>query len=184
MVIKNKLESMKKINELGLNRFPEQLFKAGKTDKVEKFLETYPEKYYAIRDKTKAGGTFKFSVAFDDVLKEIEGYSLFTISVSSDSYEANQLLTGEIQVTTTGEIYAILSVDPRASSRDATISPTFNIKTHMLDEKLNSIPCFYMIYHYIKSKFLEDVVVEFSIFDRPVGIKKEKIVVYEIRTDY
>ena len=29
-----------------------------------------------------------------------------------------------------------------------------------------------------------DVIVEFSLFDKEVGIKKEKIVVYELRTHY
>ena len=38
MLIKNKLESMKKIGELGLNKFPEQLFKAGEQEKVKEFL--------------------------------------------------------------------------------------------------------------------------------------------------
>ena len=58
MLIKNKLESMKKIGELGLNKFPEQLFKAGEQEKVKEFLDCYPAQYYAIRDKSKAGGIF------------------------------------------------------------------------------------------------------------------------------
>ena len=34
MEIKNKLESIKKINELKLNKFPEQLFNKGKIEKM------------------------------------------------------------------------------------------------------------------------------------------------------
>ncbi len=52
MKIRNKLESTKKINELKLNKFPEQIFKKGEESKVKKFLENYPVVYYAIRDKS------------------------------------------------------------------------------------------------------------------------------------
>ncbi len=37
MIIKNKLESIDKINELELNKFPEQLFKSNEEDKVKNF---------------------------------------------------------------------------------------------------------------------------------------------------
>lgn len=37
MKIKNKLESTKKINELKLNKFPEQIFKKGKNLKLRNF---------------------------------------------------------------------------------------------------------------------------------------------------
>lgn len=80
MIINNKKESINKINELGLNRFPEQLFRENEQTKVKQFLDMYPAKYYAIRDKSKAGGIFKLKVALDDVLSEIRGYQLFTIN--------------------------------------------------------------------------------------------------------
>ena len=184
MIIKNKLESMKKINELGLNKFPEQLFKQNQTSKVEYFLSCYPAKYYAIRDKSKVGGIFKLKVAAKDVLTEIRDYSLFTINVSSANYVKNQILVGEIEILSNGEVYAILSIDPRASVRDALISSTFNLKTDIFDKKLNRIPYFDMIYQYIINHKLQNIIVEFAVFDKEVGIKQEKVVIYELRTDY
>ena len=41
MVIKNKLESISKINELKLNKFPEMLFKEKEETKVQKFIDIY-----------------------------------------------------------------------------------------------------------------------------------------------
>ena len=41
MRIDNKLESMKKINELHLNKFPEQLFNKNEQDKVKEFLKNF-----------------------------------------------------------------------------------------------------------------------------------------------
>ena len=184
MFIKNKLESMKKISELGLNKFPEQLFKAGEQEKVKEFLTCYPAQYYAIRDKSKAGGIFKLKVAANDVLAEINHYDLFTINVSSANYVENQLLVGEIQILSNGEVYATLSVDPTASVRDALRNPTFNLKTDIFDKKLNKIPHFDLIYEYIITHNLQNVIVEFALFDKKIGIRKERIIVYELRTHY
>ena len=184
MFIKNKLESMKKISELGLNKFPEQLFKAGEQEKVREFLTYYTAQYYAIRDKSKAGGIFKLKVAANDVLAEINDYDLFTINVSSANYVENQLVVGEIQILSNGEVYATLSVDPTASVRDALRNPTFNLKTDIFDKKLNKIPHFDLIYEYIITHNLQNVIVEFALFDKKVGMRKERIIVYELRTHY
>jgi len=83
-----------------------------------------------------------------------------------------------------GEIYAILSTNSTASVRDALSNPTFNLKTDIFDKNLNSIPHFDFLYQYIVSHDLIDVIVEFSLFDKEVGINHEKIIVYELRTHY
>lgn len=54
MMISSKLESMNKINELRLNKFPEQLFTDNEQSLIKEFINSYPAKYYAIRDKSKA----------------------------------------------------------------------------------------------------------------------------------
>ena len=184
MIIKNKLESIKKINELCLNKFPEELFRSGEEIKVQEFLEKYPAKFYAIRDKSKACGTFKLKVSSEDVLTEIKDYNLFTINVSSYNYVENQLLVGEINILANGEVYLILSIDPTASVRDAIRNPDFNLKTNIFDKRLNEIPYFDYVFQYILSNNLYDVIVEFALFNKNVGINDEKIIIYELRTDY
>ena len=175
--IKNKLESINAINELGLNKFPEQLFRSNEEDRVKEFIKKYPAKYYAIRDRSRAGGVFKLKVDCDKVLEEIGGYTLFTINVSSINYVDNQLLVGEIEFLSNNEVYATLSIDPSYSVRDAIKNPTFNIKTDIFDNKtLNKIPHFDYIYNFVKTNNLEDVIVEFALFDKEVGIKKQRII--------
>lgn len=98
MEINNKIESIEKIKELTLNKFPEELFKENEEEKVKQFIEKYPAKYYAIRDKSKAKGIFKLKVEKDKVLDNIKEYKLFTINVSSINYNKNQLLVGEIEI--------------------------------------------------------------------------------------
>ena len=184
MEVRSKLESINKINELGLNRFPEQLFTSNEEESVKKFLHDYPAQYYAIRDRSKALGNFKLKVDYDKVLDEIKGYNLFTINVSSANYIDNQLLAGEIEFLSNGEVYAILSIDPTASVRDAICNPTYNLKTDIFDKQVNKIPHFDIIYQYIMNHNLQNVVVEFAVFDKDVGIKSEKVIVYELRTHY
>lgn len=75
-------------------------------------------------------------------------------------------------------------MDSSASVRDALKYPTFNLKTDIFDKKLNKIPYFDLIYQYIVSHNLQNVIVEFALFNKDVGIKKEKVIVYELRTHY
>lgn len=184
MKIKNKLESIEKINKLNLNRFPEELFKVEEEEKVKDFLKRYPAQYYAIRDKSKPGGIFKLKVENSDIFKEITKYTLFSINVSSANYADNQLLVGEIEVLSDGEVYATLSTDPKASVRDAVQNPIFNLKTDIFDKNLNKIPYFDFIYYYIINNNLQDVIVEFALFNKNIGIYNEKIIIYELRTNY
>ena len=151
---------------------------------MKEFIEKYPANYYAIRDKSKAGGIFKLKVDYDKVLEEIKDYNLFTINVSSANYVDNQLLVGEIEFLSNGEVYAILSIDPAASVRDAIKNPTFNLKTDIFDKRLSKIPHFDFIYQYIMNNNLQDIIVEFALFNKEVGIKKEKVIIYELRTHY
>ncbi len=136
MIVKNKIESIEEINKLGLNKFPEQLFRTKEVTKVKEFIQNNPAEYYAIRDKTKPGGIFKLKVRHDGVLQEIQEYNLFTINVSSANYAENQLLVGEIEILSNNEIYAILSTNSNDSVRDAIKNPTFNIKTNIFDNKI------------------------------------------------
>lgn len=185
MRITNKLESTKKITELSLNKLPEQLFKNGEEEKVLEFIEKHPAKYYAIRDKAKAGGVFKLKIEKENILDEIKDYTLYSINVSSANYEENQVLVGEILILSNNEIYAALSTNKTYSARDAAANPEFNLKTTIFNDKtLNKVPYFDILYNYITTNHLQDVIVEFSLFDKKVGIKNENIVIYEIRTDY
>ena len=121
----------------------------------------------------------------ENIFEQIKEYTLFTINVSSANYVENQLLVGEIEILSNDEVYAILSTDSSASVRDAIKNPTFNIKTDIFDDKLlNKIPYFNLIYQYIIENKLQDVIIEFALFDKAVGIYNEKIIVYELRTHY
>ena len=87
MIIRNKIDSLEKIIELKLNKFPEKLLKKGDINETLDFIKVYPAEFYAIRDKSKSCGNFKLKVPRDKDIEEISNYDLFTINVSSANYE-------------------------------------------------------------------------------------------------
>ncbi|MCI9280816.1 MAG: hypothetical protein HFI49_00955 [Bacilli bacterium] len=184
MKINNKIESIKMIEELKLNKFPEKLFKKGDEEKVIEFINEYPAEYYAIRDKSKPKGIFKLAVTKNKILEEIKEYEMYTINVSSYNYANNQVLVGEIEVLSNNDIYLICSATPGDSVRDAIKNPDYNLKTNIFDRKLNNIPYFNCLYEYVINNNLIDIIVEFAIFNIKIGIKKENIIIYELRTNY
>lgn len=185
MIIKNKIESLKKIKELNLNTFPEQLFKKGEEAKVLEFINKYPAKYYAIRDKSTAGGIFKLKVPKENILAEIKDYEIFTINVSSVNYAQNQIMEADIEIKRNGDIYITISKNPETNIRDNSANLHMSLKTDIFDDKtLNKIPEFDYIYGYLFEHDLFDVLVELSLFDKPLGINNEKIIIWELRTHY
>ena len=185
MIVKNKVDSIKIIKELGLNQLPEGLFYRGEEEKVKAFLKENSAALFAIRDRTKTGGNFKFNVKMKDVLKEIKGYQIYTINISTSTYKNHQKLTGDIKISSDNMVCLTVTTDPEASVRDAYSKPVFNFQTDIFDKrKLDKVPGFDYIYEYIVKHNLIDVIVEFSYFDIEVGIKNEKIVIWELRTHY
>ena len=184
MIIKSKTDSSKMIEELKLNKFSEEIFSRNEINKINKFIKNNPADFYAIRDKTKFGGIFKLKVPTNKIFEEIKEYDLFSINVSSANYVDNQLVVGEIEFLKNGDVYATISLDRKASVRDAINKPDINIKTNIFDKKLNEIPDFDYIYKYISDHNLFDIVVEFALFNIEVGTQNEKIIIYELRSNY
>lgn len=185
MKVRNKLESIRLIKKLQLNSFPEKLFHKEDTDEIKQFLEEYPAKFYAIRSKEIVGcKKNNFKVPKAQVLNEINNFNLFTINVSSYNYISNFILIGDIKIGSNKEVWFIGSTNRNFTGKMAEKNPDFNYSTDLFDKRLNKIPCFDLIYDYIIKHNLIDVIVEFAIYDKPVGIYNEQIVIFEIRTEF
>lgn len=185
MKINNKLESIDVIDELKLNRFPEQLFKKGEEQKVIKFLSNYPAKYYAVRSKEIVGcKKNNFKVLKEEVLNEIDNFNLYSINVSSYNYTSHLILIGDIKIDSKGQVWFIGTTDSNFTGKMAEQLPEFNLSTDIFDKNLNKIPQFDLIYKYIVDHDLVGVIVEFAIYDCNVGINNEQIIIFEIRTEF
>ena len=60
----------------------------------------------------------------------------------------------------------------------------WNISTDIFSKKLNQIPNINQVIKYIIDNKLVDYIVEFALFDIPVGINNEHVVLFELRNHY
>lgn len=185
MKIETKLDSIKKIKEFKINHFPEELFKQEEVDKIKEFINNYPAKYYAVRSKEIVGcKKNNFKVLKENVLSEIKNFNLFTINVSSYNYTEKLILIGDIRIGKNNDVWFTGTTNSDFTGKMAEQFPEFNFSTDIFDKKLNLVPSFDLIYTYIVEHNLLDVIVEFAIYNCPVGIYNEQIIVFEIRTNF
>ena len=185
MQINSKLESIRYIKDKNLNQFPTKLFHCGEDKKIIDFLNNYPAKYFAIRSKEKVRCINNdYKVAMKDVLSKTKQFNLFTINVSSYNYIDNLLLIGDIMIGSNNSVWLIASTNKNYTGRMAEKNPDFNISTDIFDKKLNDVPGFDLIYDYIVNNRLTDIIIEFALYNIPVGINNENVVVFEVRTNF
>ena len=188
MVIKTKKESIAKIKELNLNHFQEDVFGVNDTNKIKQFFDSNPAKEYCLRDGNKASGKFFFVKNFEECLKLLKNYkNNITICVSSNEFDEDIILLGDIKVKREfgNDIVDITArTDRDADHRNIYQNPEYNLHTNLEDDKLWKIPGFSKIISYITEHELYDVIVEFVVYDRPVGINKEKVAIYELRSSF
>jgi len=187
MKIMNKIESLNKIKELGLNQLPEQLFNCLDEKAIEKFVTTYKAEFYAVRDKSVAmSPKHKLNVPFFEVTKYCKENDLtkFTLNVSSINYTNNQICCGEILIHDNFDIDYILSNNPKFSIRDCYAFPDYKGTTNLIDKFSKHVKGFDDIIDYAIKYNLIGVIIEFTVFDVPLGKNNEKIVVWELRTAY
>ncbi len=185
MRVRNKLESINIIKGKKLNSFPEELFKKGQEDKIRKFLKQYPVEFYAIRSKDIVDcKKNNFKVPYNHVLDEAKKFNLFSINVSSYNYISSFVLIGDIMIGRNNDVWFIGSKNKNYTGKMAESNPDFNYCTDIYDKKLNYIPGFDLIYSYILNHSLMDVIVEFAIYNKPIGMYKEQVIIFEIRTDF
>lgn len=185
MRVKDKLHSIELIKKLNLNQFQEQLFKRGEDDKILDFIKKYPYDFYAVRSKSIVGcKKNRFKTPKNEVLDTCRLFDIFSINVSSYNFCDNLILIGDTRISKNNEVWLIASRNKNYTGKMAELDPDYNFKTDLFDKRLNDVPSFDLLFKYIVDNNLLDVIVEFAIYDKPVGINKEQIIIFEIRTDF
>ncbi len=183
LIINDKFDSIDYINKLGLNKFAEEVFRSDEKDAIKKYLVEHPVKYYLLKDKTKTHGQVYYALTKDEVMEHVDEYEILGIDISALNYIDHKLLTGEIKISHDNNIVIIASTNKESNHRNF-LEPRYTYDTDLFDERIKYIPYIDEIINYIFEHHLFDVIVEFCLFDIPLGIKKEKVVIYEIRTEY
>ena len=182
MRIKNKLESANKIKELGLNTLPEELFRKGQEHAVESFMNKWDAQYFSIRNKEVVGFRAGIGLTREEVLEEIKDYNFFSVMVAPCNYADDLILAGDIRIDKKNQVW--LTASKIEYIKFLKEAPEYNFCTDIFDRKLGDIPGFDIILKYIMDHNLIDVIIEFEVHEKPMGIKNEQVAIMEIRTDY
>lgn len=181
--IENKQESLKWIKEKKLNHFGEEYFFKNDIAGVTSFLEKYPVKYYFLRELTPSTSNVFYNLSKEEVLEKCRLYEHFGLDISSNNYQNHRILCGEMILDKEGNLTLSGSINKNSTHRNF-IKPNYFLETTLEDRKLKYIPTLDIVIDYFIQHELWNVIVEFCTFDIPLGTEHEKIIIYEMRTDY
>lgn len=126
----------------------------------------------------------RLALPYEEVLNYCKNLSQFTLNISSYCYKENQILTGEIRIYDNMEIEYTLSNVPGYSVRDCYRDPDYVGKSDIYDKKLLQVNGLNEIINYILENDLTNLIVEFTVFNCLLGKNSQKVVIWELRTEY
>lgn len=183
LLSRNKRESQDLIGRLDLNRITETLFNINDIAMIKEYLSVTDYPFYSVRDMNPSG-TFLYSVPKERVLTELKNRNYTEITLSESLYRndrENLLIQGDICITQKGRMTAALSDERGVSLRYATQNPSQRIDIDLTYDRLPKIYGLHKIIDYIYEKELLGIIVEIGLYNIPVGIKREPIIVWELR---
>ena len=180
-IITTKEQSKNKIIKLNLNRVPEIFIDKSDKVSIEKFFAENVEDLYIVRDAEKSSSKYYYVKTAAECFQQAQNFSgKVIVAVSINTYK-NKILLGAIEINK--EVVRICATTNEKLDHRTMYNGTaeFNCETDVFDKKLSYIPEFDFLYAYIMKNQLDGYTVEFTIYDKPVGLNKEKIIINEVR---
>lgn len=183
MKISNKSESDAAIKRLALNHIYEYIIDNSIFDLMTWYdKHRNSDKFFNIRDKSKNGGKFLYKLTPSEVLGNIPNKGVFSIYESLWQADQKLILQGDIQLTKDFRLTASLDDRLGISNRIAMQNPHWSYWNHdLLTRPDPNIRGFKDIIAYICQHELFDVIVEFSLYEIPIGMYNEPIIIWELR---
>lgn len=185
--IKNKYESNALIEKLNLNHVASKVFDKplGSIDPILNFMYRNEFPRYGVRTLGHGGGRFYYNLLPTEALLVVKNNIPCMLCESlKKADEENLIMNGEILVSPMFTITAVLNTRKGISCREAMRE---GFKTYVWDDKTEQEPSVpglkYVIDYISQHEELIGNVVEFVLYDSPVGINKENIIIWEVR-DY
>lgn len=179
--ITNKQESKEAIIRRNLNRIEEVEFNKKNINNLKECLDKTNYSYYNIRDKSSAMGKFLYKLTKEQVIEYSKNYEAFSVFESLCLADKYMVLQGEIFINDNFELMATLDDRKNIPNREAVKHPKYNLSLDLKEKREPFIRGLTEIIDYITKHELFNCYVEFSIFDIPVGIHKENIIIWELR---
>lgn len=188
ITIKDKKDSVLKIKELGLNYFPMEIFDVKDLDSIKKFFEENKASSFVMRNPSKAKSNYYFVSSFEEAQKKLRYYKdEVNINVSFNEFKDDIVLLGDIKIhkgSFSDTVDLTARTDSEANHRNIYEEPQYNLHTSLEDDSLWNIPGFSKIARYIADHELYDVIVEFIVYSAKHGVKKDNVVIVELRTGF
>lgn len=178
---KTKEESRELIKKLNLNTVPEIFVNKNHLDKIQNFFRENKSELYVIRHASKTNAHYEYVKNYDDYLRVKDGFDdNIIVAVSVNAYK-RKILLGAIQVD--NDLIRICATTNEKLDHRTIYdgSAEFNFETDICDKKLNAIPQIDFLLLYIQKHNLYGLTIEFTVYDQPVGINKEPILINELR---
>ena len=183
MKINSKKHSSELIKMLNLNRVPEIVCTQYNKAEIREFCENYVEKTYILRDVVNPSGKYYLCKNVEECVNNALNYEgAFSLAVSCFAYE-NIVLLGEVLLTK-DNITIVASNDKTTHHRNVYQKATINTTTTLDDKKLWRVKGADQIIKYVAENNLYDVIVEFVVYDKNVGVNNDKVLIVELRSDY
>jgi hypothetical protein len=183
MKILSKKHSASVIKKLNLNRVPEVVCDIYEEDVIVSFCEKFVEKTYILRDVQNPSGKYFLCHNKEECLISAKNYEgPFSLAVSCFAYE-NIVLLGEICLTKEN-ITIVASDDKTVHHRNVYQKAIINKKTTLDDDSIWDVDGVEDIIKYVVDHNLYDVIIEFVVYDKPVGVNNNKVLITELRSDY
>lgn len=186
--ITDKKDAVETMRRLGLNYFPLDVFQVSDLQGIEGFFNAHKASEFVLRSTDKADGQFFFVNSFKQALPLLASFgSHVTVSVSYNPFKQNIVLVGDVRLTREGGFEMVdltARDDSEGTNRNVYDNPKYNLHTTLDDERLWKVPGFTKLMDYLSSHNLYNMIVEFIVYDIKLGVKKENVVIVEIRTDY
>ena len=183
MKILSKSHSSRMISNLNLNRVPEVVCTTYEESVINSFCNKYVANKYILRDVENPSGKYFFCTCKEDCLNFAKEYSgAFSLAVSCFAY-GNIVLLGEIYLTK-NNVTLVGGNDKGIVHRNVYEKAIINTSTTLDDDKIWEVDGVEELISYIIKHNLYDVIVEFVVYDKPVGINNEKVLIVELRSDY
>jgi len=170
----------------------EEVFRNHETERLQRFLKDTKFPYYNMRDKSTPSGKFLYKLTPEEVLEYSKSYEVFSVYESLAEADKMLVLQGDILISNDFSITASLSDIKGISNREAMYKPVYKVWGDLVYkpffckgenpwQKIPDIPGLDTVIDYVCAHELIGTVVEFSLFDVPVGIKRENLIIWELR---
>ena len=187
IIIEDKKDAVETMKRLGLNYFPLDVFEVSNLDGIKNFFDKYKAKEFVLRNTDKADGDFFFVSSFEEAKKLLHNFDKsLTVGVSYNQYKSHIVLVGDVKVSKSyiEMVDLVARDDEDGTNRNVYENPKYNLHVSLDDEKIWGIPGFSKLMDYISNHELYDLIIEFIVYDKKVGIKKDYVVICEIRSSY